>query len=912
MRKLFTIFSLISLTVLCLHAQVNSGGKPYSFNGKYISAKIPVVVMPDVNADSLIAYDAIENRKGSGPWIFGYNHYTNINLSNSGLWETLVNGDKLWRVAIECPKALSINLTFDKYVLPKGAKLYIYNEEKTYILGAFTSDNNQTTEDLGIDLVPGSKTIVEYYVPANITTHGELSINRVTHGYKDLFGWAKAFGSSGSCGYNVNCTPIGTGWTKQRDAVAIIVVGGSGACTGAMVDDVPHSNTPYFLTANHCGTTGVSTWVFRWNWQAAGCPNPGSAPSTAQSTTGSVLRATNTASDVTLLQLNSTPPASYNVFYAGWDNSGATPTRGMGIHHPSGDIKKISSSASPFTSVTGGWAGVPANSHWQVNWQADSGITEPGSSGSPIFDQNQRIVGQLHGGPSSCSATLPNRNDSYGKFSMSWTGNGATTSAARLRDWLDPANTGITTTDGHYYGAVSVGDTIDMKVDSISEPTGIYCNDSSYVPVIKVSNQGANTITSFSLKYRIDAGTWSNTNWTGSLATGATTYVTLPTVNTVSGNHTFTVTTSNPNGLADQDNTNDTLKNTFKARKGGPVTFKLFTDTYPTEVSLAIYNPTTNDTFLIIKAGDLTLNNHLYTYSLCMADICYRIKLYDSGNDGICCGFGNGYYVMLNGSDTILANASYTNLLTKDFCNYQLPNMSIDASDLNLCPGDVLTLSAIESDATSRTWSINGPGLSQNETIASFNVTLNNPGNYDVVLRGYNSYGVDSTNIVITVFDNPTATYSVVNATTANNGSITVTSATGALPITHHWSNGLIGTTLNSLTPGTYYDTIIDNNGCKFITSTVVQNAIGINSLTNNNELYVYPNPFVNDITVYLNNISQANEIRLSNAIGELVSFKTEVIDANSIKIITHSLAKGVYYLEIKNNNQTYTSKLLK
>ena len=912
MRKIFTILSMLSIFGLYLHAQVNTGGRPYSFNGKYISAKVPTITMPDVNADSLIAYDVIENTKGSGPWIFGYNHLTSINTSNAGLWETLVNGDKLWRVAIECPKALSINLTFDRYVLPKGAKLYIYNENKTYVLGAFTSENNQDTKDLGVDLVPGSKTIVEYYEPAYASFPGELSIFRVTHGYKDLFGWAKAFGSSGSCGYNVNCTPIGTGWTKQRDAVAIIVVGGSGACTGAMVDDVPHSNTPYFLTANHCGTTGVNTWVFRWNWQAAGCPNPGTAPSTAQSTTGSLLRATNAASDFTLLQLNSTPPAAYNVFYAGWDNSGATPTRGMGIHHPSGDIKKISSSASPFLSVTGGWGGVPANSHWQVNWQADSGITEPGSSGSPIFDQNQRVVGQLHGGPSSCSASLPNRNDSYGKFSMSWTGNGSTSAAARLRDWLDPGNTGITTTDGHYFGTVTVGDTIDIKVDSISEPIGAYCNDSTYTPVIKVSNQGANTITSFSLKYRLDAGAWSNQNWTGSIATGATVSVTLPTINSTSGNHVFTVTTSNPNGLADQDNTNDTLKNSFKVRKGGPVTFRLRTDSYPTETSFAIYDPSNGDTLLVVNAGDLTTNNRLYTYSICMSDKCYRFKIYDGGNDGICCSFGNGYFNMVNGPDTILYNATFTNNLTRDFCNYQLPEMSIIASDLVLCPGETLNLSATENNNTSRSWFVNGPGLGLTDVNATVSATLNNPGSYVVTLVGFNSYGTDTATLNITVNDSPTATYSVTNANSGSNGSILVTTSTGAAPITHHWSNGMSGATINGLAPGLYYDTIIDNNGCKHIDSVRVQNSQGINGLNNKEQLSVYPNPFVNEISVYLLNIAQMDEIHLTNAIGESIAFKKELIDANTIKIITHSLAKGIYYLEVINKDHIYTSKLIK
>jgi hypothetical protein len=910
MRKLFTILFLSFIFIVKNHAQVSIGGKPFSFNGKYISAKVKTVLMPEVNADSLIAADAINNTKGSGPWIFGYNHYTNINPSNSGQWETLLNGDKIWRVAIECPKALSINLTFDKYVLPKGATLYIYNDTKDYVLGAFTDANNQEDKQLGVDIVPGSKTIVEYYEPAWVSSTAELSIYRVTHGYKDLFGWAKAFGDAGSCNYNVNCTPIGTGWTKQRDAVAIIVVGGSGACTGAMVDDVPHSNTPYFLTANHCGTTGVGTWVFRWNWQAAGCPNPTTSPSTAQTTSGSVLRANNASTDFTLLQLNSTPPASYNVFYAGWDRSGTTPTRGMGIHHPSGDIKKISSSASPFISTA--WAGTPANSHWQVNWQADSGITEPGSSGSPIFDQNQRIVGQLHGGPSSCSASLVNRNDDYGKFSMSWTGNGSSSSAARLMDWLDPASTGTNTTDGHYFGTTPIVDSLDLQVDSISEPIGAYCNDSSYTPRVKVSNQGANTVYSFSLKSRMDAGTWATTNWTGTLLAGASVYVNIPTVTTTSGNHTYTVASSSPNSRADQDNSNDTLRNTFRARRGGPVTFKIMTDDYPLETSLAIYNPTTNDTFLRINAGDLTGTRTTYTYSLCMSDVCYRLKIYDGGNDGICCSFGNGYYTVYNGPDTLLNSVPFTNNLTQNFCNYQLPDISITASDISICAGDNVLLTAIEDDNTSRQWVINGPGLSLLDTSFSINPTLNNPGTYSVILRGFNPYGQDSSILSITVNDLPTATYTVVNATTPSNGSITATITSGATPVSHRWNNGMSGNPLNGLAPGTYYDTIIDANGCINIYSAIVQNSVGIDDIKNINGLNVYPNPFTNEIRVTLFNISKIKEIILLNSLGENIDIKTQIVDNNTIKISIPAVSTGVYYLIAKDNGITYKSKLIK
>ena len=89
--------------------------------------------------------------------------------------------------------------------------------------------------------------------------------------------------------------------------------------------------------------------------------------------------------------------------------------------------------------------------HWRANWSAQNNgngqtvtpITEEGSSGSPLFDQNHRIVGQLHGGPSACGAT--NLWDFYGRFDLSWTGGG--TNATRLSNWLDPKNLNVVSTN---------------------------------------------------------------------------------------------------------------------------------------------------------------------------------------------------------------------------------------------------------------------------------------------------------------------------------------------------------------------------------------------------------------------------------------------------------------------------------
>ena len=143
--------------------------------------------------------------------------------------------------------------------------------------------------------------------------------------------------------------------------------------------------------------------------------------------------------DVALIELSSTPPSSWDVEYAGWDASGATPENATGIHHPSGDVKKICfEEDSPYTSSTGG-----AAVWWIDAWEL--GVTEPGSSGSPLFDQNHRIIGQLYGGAAACSGSVNNgAYDFYGRFNVSW--------GLGVSQYLDPTNSGTTVLDGYPTG----------------------------------------------------------------------------------------------------------------------------------------------------------------------------------------------------------------------------------------------------------------------------------------------------------------------------------------------------------------------------------------------------------------------------------------------------------------------------
>ncbi|MEE9442160.1 MAG: trypsin-like peptidase domain-containing protein [candidate division Zixibacteria bacterium] len=421
-------------------AQLSQGGQPLSFKYPVLKAQsaIPTESMPDFDIEYFLTEDSIEQAEGDIPFRFGAPFDVNYDLINSGIWEELPNGDRLWRLRIESPGAYSINLIYDDYWLPEGALLYLYNESRDAVIGAFINANNKDHGMFATQPVKGDVCILEYYEPAAVAGQGRISISRVVHAYKDIFKFFQAgFGGSGSCNVNINC-PEGDDWKKESRAVAMVLLAsGTRLCSGALVNNTHYDATPYFLTADHC--LGMeSTWIFMFNYESPDCTNiDGPTGMTLQ---GSTLRANYPPSDMALVEISEAPPEEYGVYFSGWSNLNQSSQTSVAIHHPSGDIKKISYDYDSLTSTE--YGEITGESHWRVaDW--DIGTTEGGSSGSPLFNPEHQIVGQLHGGFAACDNDKP---DWYGKFSYSW--NTSSQSSEQLAYWLDPDNTGIASMTG--------------------------------------------------------------------------------------------------------------------------------------------------------------------------------------------------------------------------------------------------------------------------------------------------------------------------------------------------------------------------------------------------------------------------------------------------------------------------------
>ena len=488
-KLLFALSVMLSLMFFgnSLSAQISYGGKPWTFNtekgGKasFINVEYDEITLKAPDVEPLLAEDLVNASKDNPPRV-GTSIDVDISMENAGTWTELPMGAKLWTLKITAPGAKALSIEFDDFHMCEGSKLFFYNENRKQVLGSFTSENNLENRSFSTACIQGECAYVEYYEPA-VKKVGSVDrtvfhIFSIGYFYKDL-SYLKAYkdsqtrdvgtlGRSESCEVDVNCSPVGDDWQDEKRGVAQITfvslneTTGSGEawylCTGSLVNNTNSDGTPYFLTAFHCGSGNTSAsqynrWKFNFIYEAPASQASGSGttmtrePTTTKTLTGCSKVASGNVSggsDFLLLLLNSTPTIDYEPYYNGWSRSTSAPSNGASIHHPSGDIKKISTYSS---ATSGTFNNGYRNAHWELVWTQNAnghGVTEGGSSGSPLFDRNGYIVGTLSGGSSYC--TVQSAHDLYGKFSYHWNGSGnGSTNANKLQPWLDPSSSGVTT-----------------------------------------------------------------------------------------------------------------------------------------------------------------------------------------------------------------------------------------------------------------------------------------------------------------------------------------------------------------------------------------------------------------------------------------------------------------------------------
>lgn len=435
---------------IALYSQQSTGGIPPSFlptttpQGKLKTERLAGLNLKKV-------YQEDEANPGNSR--FSVPIPTNFSLDQDGLWSELENGDRIWRLKIQSKDALALMVFYDQFYLPPGAQLFMYSEDMQQVVGAYTHQNNRPNRKFMTGLIYGDVAIIEYFEPNKVRDQGSFRIHRVDHAYHqqniESLKTDVGFGAADLCNVNINC-PQADEYEDQKRSVCriyVVVEEGIGFCSGALINNTNLDGTPYVLSAFHCqdGYTPLyDMWRFDFNFEGPACLNPFTEPN-YDSMLGCVQRSGRQENDFLLLEIDDIIPNSYDVHFSGWDRIGAPPDTSVSIHHPRGDIKKFSRidqqmTIHPFPFNWDNGTTTPPNLNFRGVYTM--GLFEGGSSGSPLLSKSGHIIAQLHGGFIYCEGSV----GYFGRISSSWEGGG--TPETRLRDWLDPANTGDLVLDG--------------------------------------------------------------------------------------------------------------------------------------------------------------------------------------------------------------------------------------------------------------------------------------------------------------------------------------------------------------------------------------------------------------------------------------------------------------------------------
>ena len=967
MKRILFILAAVINIIPVTHAQLSAGGEPLGFKFFRNWKQAPVAEMPLLDTTRLKIESLAKAQSSPNKIVhFGYSHTTNITPANSGNWVKFDNGSRVWMMRIHSAGAHSISLGFKNMQLSNGARLFIYNKDHSILLGAFINKQPYVDGILATEQVTGDELMIEYEEPDDNGNNAPFVIERVSHDFLGVNDLLKSFGfgQAGNCQVNINC-PAGVPYGLVKKSVAAVIEAGVDLCSGSLINSTKSDGTPYFLTAHHCWQIhqNPASWVFRFNWEAPGCANPSSSPSTTQSISGATLVSTIVNSDFCLVKMSSAPPASYGVVYAGWDRRNIAPLSVTCISHPNVDIKKIAIST------------LPARDSQNLNWRIDRwtlACPEHGSSGSPALNQNQKIVGQLRGGPSSCSASQNDLWDLFGKFSRSWEGGG--TSATRLKDWLDPTGSNVDTMELY-----DPNRQYDAALTQIITPVAMLCNTVQQ-PKVVIKNTGVYTFSSLTISVSLDNGLPVSSSWSGSLAPNATATVFLSPTTFTPGNHILKISVSKPNNGNDNDASNNSQTTSFTIVNAAPLTLPVtqgFEDsTFPNNNSgWSVVEPnvgtyTWKRVTSAAASGNASLRkdnynqndfgqaDHLYSPFLNFAAIAnYKLSfkvaysrfstlnpdslvIYVS-ND--CANTWQRVYAktgsaLATAPDTTVpffpqptqwrtdsidlsgfssspsfqirfTNVSgYGNHLFIDDIKIDqrnaLPVANFITSD-TFCTGRQLSLNNTTVGGINYSWNMvgaNPPISSQPSPI----VTFPNPGNYTVALTASNIYGTQSKTKLITVVDPPAPTIAQFFDTLSTGSFYSYQWYKDGVAIT-----GATNQEYNFSENGRYMVKVMTSYNCDGQSQEFNITNVDVDELSLENIVTVAPNPARTFVTIQDKKPgSIAVEIQLYNMLGQQVI--SEQMNRQSSKTIDLTkLAIGIYTLRISKGDQSLTKKLV-
>jgi lysyl endopeptidase len=455
---------------LRMYGQVEFPGTPLGIN-QHLKAASVIYTLPPPDPLEISALQESSRHRIGKSLPFAIIRQVNLNPEIHGSW-SLEGEFRVWRVHLISPGAYSLGPIFHAYHLEEGVRLFVYDPLQQRVKGAFTSGNNKSSGILPVGHIPGQELVVEMQVPLDQAHYGELELESVSHAFLELGHQSYQydcgpgeFGCAQECEIDVNCSE-GDDWWQAKPSVVRLFINKSSIseyCTGVLINNTAYDGTPYVLTAEHC--IGIESHaentVYQFNYESAECF--GEDGPLNMSISGSELLSVGDSIDFSLVQLSLDPPPSYGVVYAGWDRSDFQTTPSTAIHHPWGDVKKITFDfEAPDTPTQPGdvpYADLEDYHYFSYWWirEWDIGSTEGGSSGGPLFNAGKRVIGVLSGGRARCGDSIGynidtdrviysnvfNFDDYYTRFGLAW--DYEKEKGNELAQWLDPLGSDVGT-----------------------------------------------------------------------------------------------------------------------------------------------------------------------------------------------------------------------------------------------------------------------------------------------------------------------------------------------------------------------------------------------------------------------------------------------------------------------------------
>ncbi|GAB6121845.1 trypsin-like serine peptidase [Dysgonomonas termitidis] len=433
---------LTGVIILASVVSVVAQDKQYTLN----EDKSQVSLIVDSKQTKYTVADIQYNKRGTA--LLEAKLYTlGINMDTIGSWSGLSDKDKIWKLNISVPQAKGFFVRFDDLYLPEGAKLYVYNKNNTTDAVVYNHGDNPDGGAYSIENLKGDNVVLEYVAPGRVVETPRILLSDVGYKYTNGNGEHADFGESASCMINVNC-PDAENWQYQKKGVVLLrMVKSSNTylCSGTLINNTNNDKTPYLLTADHCFENMTvaqiqsnTSFIFEYEYPTCEMGTDAQPPKYKyhKGSEVMVLNPISGGSDGALLRLTGNIPDDWDVYFNGWDRENKASSSGAIIHHPEGDVKKISFYEKEL--ATGTWNGSATNAHWVVTYA--KGATQRGSSGSPVFNSSGLIIGTLTGGENiSCDLSKP---DLYGKMWYHWDQYADVNK--HMSKYLDPTNKGVT------------------------------------------------------------------------------------------------------------------------------------------------------------------------------------------------------------------------------------------------------------------------------------------------------------------------------------------------------------------------------------------------------------------------------------------------------------------------------------